>query len=136
MSVRRRDATAPTEVEVVDLTETWRRRPWISYAIMGALLLATIGAGYAVQQAVATPQPAALANCKTSTATGPRVFIAPQPICILPHHKYTATVNTTQGTIVIELLPDQAPDTVNNFVVLAVNGYYNNLEWWKSEDWV
>ena len=120
----------------MDLPAVWRRRPWIPYVIMGALLLAAIGSGYAVQQAVATPQPAELAACKTSTAIGPHTYLGPQPHCILPHHKYTATVNTTQGEMVIELLPDQAPQTVNNFVVLAVNGYFNNLQWWKSEDWV
>ncbi len=36
----------------------------------------------------------------------------------------------------IELLPDTAPATVNNFVVLALHGYYNQLTFWKSEDWV
>jgi cyclophilin family peptidyl-prolyl cis-trans isomerase len=26
--------------------------------------------------------------------------------------------------------------TVNNFVVLAIHGYYNGLGFWKAEDWV
>jgi len=26
--------------------------------------------------------------------------------------------------------------TVNNFVVLAIHGYYNGLTFWRSEDWV
>lgn len=136
MSVRRRDAIGPAEVEVVDLPAAWRKRPWIPYVIMGALLLAAMGGGYAIQQALKVPQPAELLRCATSTATGPYAYIGPQPQCIVPHHKYTATVNTTQGQMVIELLSDQATDTVNNFVVLAVNGFYNNLQWWKSEDWV
>jgi cyclophilin family peptidyl-prolyl cis-trans isomerase len=136
MSVRRRDSGAPTDLEAVDLPETWRRRPWIPYLIMAAVLVAALGSGYAIQQVVATPQPAELLRCATSTATGPYAYLGPQPRCILPHHKYTVTVNTTQGKMVIELLPDQAPETVNNFVVLAVNGFYNHLTWWKSEDWV
>jgi peptidylprolyl isomerase len=73
---------------------------------------------------------------ETSTAIGVHAFIAAQPICILPHHKYQADVNTTQGHVFIELLPDTAPVTVNNFVVLALNGYYSNSPFWKSEDWV
>jgi len=136
VSVRRRDAAAPTQAEVVELPEAWRKRPWIPYVIMGALLLAAMGGGYAIQQAVQVPQPEELLRCATSTATGPYTYLGPQPHCIVPHRKYTATVNTTQGAMVIELLPDQAPDTVNNFVVLAVNGFYNHLQWWKSEDWV
>lgn len=137
MSVRRRPDVTPTpEPETVELPETWRRRPWLPYLIMAAVIALVLGSGYAAQQALTPPTQPALASCKTSTATGPHVFIAPQPVCILPQHKYTATLNTTQGQVVIELLPDAAPVTVNNFVVLATNGYYNNLTFWKAEDWV
>jgi len=45
-------------------------------------------------------------------------------------------VNTTQGAIVIQLAPEVAPVTVNNFVVLAIHGYYTGLNFWKAEDWV
>jgi len=39
--------------------------------------------------------------------------------------KYTATMSTSRGEIVIELAADQAPKTVNNFVFLARNGFYD-----------
>ena len=39
--------------------------------------------------------------------------------------KYTATLETEVGNIVIELAADKAPMTVNNFVFLAREGYYN-----------
>ena len=136
MSVRRRDVAPAEQIELAELPEAFRRRPWVAYVIFAALVAALIGAGYGIGQAVQTPQPALLSNCITSTQTGPHTFIGPQPMCILAHRKYTATVNTTQGTIVIELLPDYAPKTVNNFVVLATHGYYNNLTWWKSENWL
>ena len=38
---------------------------------------------------------------------------------------YTATFDTTRGQIVIDLFADRAPATVNNFVVLAKDGFYN-----------
>jgi cyclophilin family peptidyl-prolyl cis-trans isomerase len=136
MSVRRRDVTPADQLELVELPEGFKRRPWIAYAIFAVLVAALIAAGYGIGQAVQAPQPAALANCITSTQTGPHTFIGRQPMCILPHHKYTASVDTTQGKIVIELLPDYAPSTVNNFIVLATHGYYNNLSWWKSENWL
>ncbi len=41
--------------------------------------------------------------------------------------KYIATINTTFGAIEIELLPKVAPKTVNNFVFLAKDGYYNDI---------
>lgn len=44
-----------------------------------------------------------------------------------PKKKYTATIETTRGTIVIELAPEHAPKTVNNFVFLAKEGYYDGI---------
>ncbi len=40
---------------------------------------------------------------------------------------YTATLHMAQGDIVIELYPKAAPITVNNFVFLAQQGYYNGV---------
>lgn len=39
----------------------------------------------------------------------------------------TATLETTKGTIVIELYPSDAPKTVANFIGLAEQGYYNGV---------
>ena len=39
--------------------------------------------------------------------------------------KYSATLATTQGEIVVELFAKDAPITVNNFVFLAKDGVYN-----------
>ncbi len=39
--------------------------------------------------------------------------------------KYTATLETSKGSIVCELFPKDAPKTVNNFVFLAKDGFYN-----------
>jgi cyclophilin family peptidyl-prolyl cis-trans isomerase len=43
-----------------------------------------------------------------------------------PTKKYTAILHTDRGDIQIELFAAQAPKTVNNFVFLAREGYYNN----------
>ena len=40
-----------------------------------------------------------------------------------------ATLDTTNGTIVVELYRAQAPKTVSNFVSLAESGFYTNLVW-------
>ena len=40
---------------------------------------------------------------------------------------YRATVTTDRGVIVMDLDPQLAPQTVNNFVGLARNGYYDGL---------
>ena len=39
--------------------------------------------------------------------------------------QYTATLNTNQGAIVIELFAKEAPKTVNNFITLARDGFYD-----------
>ena len=46
---------------------------------------------------------------------------------INPDHKYTATIDTTKGKIVAELFPKDAPLTVNNFVFLSREGFYNGI---------
>ena len=114
----------------------WTRRSWVALLVMGALVLALIGSGLLINKALERPVPTALANCQTSTQIAPHTFIGPQPICITAGQKFDATVNTTQGPIVMHLYPELAPVTVNNFVVLAVHGYFDGLTFWKSEDWV
>ncbi|MGO8683551.1 MAG: peptidylprolyl isomerase [Thermoleophilia bacterium] len=44
-----------------------------------------------------------------------------------PAKTYTATVSTDLGDIVIELFADKAPVTVNNFVFLARDGFYDGV---------
>ena len=40
---------------------------------------------------------------------------------------YRVTIHTNRGTIVMELDPHMAPQSVNNFVSLARRGYYDGL---------
>jgi peptidyl-prolyl cis-trans isomerase B (cyclophilin B) len=42
-------------------------------------------------------------------------------------HTYTVTISTPKGSIVLELDPELAPATVNNFVSLARDGFYDGL---------
>jgi peptidyl-prolyl cis-trans isomerase B (cyclophilin B) len=41
--------------------------------------------------------------------------------------QYTAIIETAKGNLVLELFADDAPMTVNNFVSLARDGFYNGL---------
>ena len=50
----------------------------------------------------------------------------PPALQIDPKKKYMAILHTVKGDIKVELLAAQAPITVNNFVFLAREGYYNN----------
>jgi cyclophilin family peptidyl-prolyl cis-trans isomerase len=52
----------------------------------------------------------------------------PPPTTIDLAKRYTATVHTSRGDFVITFVdPKVAPQTVNNFVVLAQEGYYDSL---------
>jgi cyclophilin family peptidyl-prolyl cis-trans isomerase len=103
---------------------------------MAVLIAVAIGSGLLIKHALEPAAPAALANCATSTQTAPHQYVGPQPMCITGQQKLVATITTTQGDVVMELHPDVAPVTVNNFVVLASHGYYNGMAFWKAEDWV
>jgi len=74
-----------------------------------------------------TPGPAEVAcgGTEPKAATEPKPqFTAPKQV-VKPGKTYTAEVQTSCGTIVIELLADQAPQTVNSFVFLAQEGYFD-----------
>ncbi len=49
----------------------------------------------------------------------------PPEMVIDPKKKYTAIVNTDKGDIVLDLFADKTPKTVNNFVFLASEGFYD-----------
>jgi cyclophilin family peptidyl-prolyl cis-trans isomerase len=55
-------------------------------------------------------------------------FPAAPEMCIDPEKDYTATMVTDAGTIELDLLEDEAPITVNNFVYLARYRYYDGLD--------
>ncbi|MCS6940060.1 MAG: peptidylprolyl isomerase [Roseiflexaceae bacterium] len=56
-------------------------------------------------------------------------YTAPPPMTINPSKTYIATITTPRGDIVIRLRPDLAPETVNNFVFLAREGFYDGVTW-------
>lgn len=136
---RQQPRTGGRAARPADQTEEpagWSRRSWLALFVMGVLVLALIGTGWLINKTLEQPVPPALASCRTSIQISPHQFIGRQPICITAAMKLDATVNTTQGPVVIHLYPEIAPVTVNNFVVLATHGYFNGLTFWKSEDWV
>lgn len=46
------------------------------------------------------------------------------------------SLETERGPIVMELYPDEAPETVANFITLVKKGFYNGLTFHRIEDWV
>jgi peptidylprolyl isomerase len=53
----------------------------------------------------------------------------PPALTIDAKKNYTATITTPRGDIVIKLRPDIAPQSVNSFVFLSKEGFYDGLTW-------
>lgn len=53
-------------------------------------------------------------------------YKAPPEMQIDVNKTYAATFKTDKGDIVVELFADKVPNTVNNFVFLAREGFYDN----------
>ena len=54
-------------------------------------------------------------------------FSEPPEMGIDPAKRYTATMSTSMGDMVIALDPARAPKTVNNFVFLALHHYFDGI---------
>lgn len=55
----------------------------------------------------------------------PKTYSAPPPMTIDTGKQYTATIETQKGDLVLELFAGDVPVTVNNFVFLARDGFYD-----------
>jgi len=54
-------------------------------------------------------------------------YSAPPAMVIDPQKRYTATFKTEKGDFVVELYADKVPRTVNNFVFLARDKFYDGV---------
>jgi cyclophilin family peptidyl-prolyl cis-trans isomerase len=54
-------------------------------------------------------------------------YSAPPALTIDPTHKYSATIDTSAGQMTAELFATAALNTVNNFVFLAREGFYDGV---------
>ena len=107
---------------------------WIAGAA-GIVILLVIGFVLIMNQGKrATPEaspvaePSSFANpdMPTNPAARDGMYSAAPAMAIDPAKKYIATIETEKGNIVAELYADKVPNTVNNFVFLAREGFYDN----------
>ncbi len=54
-------------------------------------------------------------------------YSSPPAVDIDKDKKYTASIETNKGAIIVELFADEAPITVNNFIFLAGEGFYEDV---------
>ncbi len=129
------------------------RYPWgwisgivVVVAVVGAIVWFTAGPGKpepptptVTPLPTITPTPTVAAtpteSAKTERGAVPmpenpaernNMYSAPPAMQIDPKKSYIATLQTARGDIVVELFADKVPRTVNNFVFLAREGFYDN----------
>ena len=87
--------------------------------IFSMLLLSFCGGEAVEDEIVQTTEVTEMTYDKTYTST--------PAMSIDVNSKYTAELETSLGNIVIELFTETSPITVNNFVNLSNDGYYNDV---------
>jgi cyclophilin family peptidyl-prolyl cis-trans isomerase len=93
--------------------------------IAGAIILVAI---VAIIWIVAASQKAPQASAQMPTLVGTKQYSSAPPMLIDKSKQYTATVKMAKGgEFVIQLYADKAPITVNSFVFLARQGYFDGV---------
>jgi len=102
------------------------KRFLVSLLIILALLVGGCGS---TESPTATPTPTAkptpTPTLKATPTKTPRLYSAPPPMLIDQNKQYTAIIVTEKGNITLELFAKDVPVTVNNFVFLARDGFYD-----------
>jgi cyclophilin family peptidyl-prolyl cis-trans isomerase len=126
---RNRQLARQHERRQAERLQQQRKRQWTTIVV--ALAIALVGGGIAYYVFLGGDETQAGASGVTGATNEPTTGTKPKPQFSAPKQvlkkgtTYTAEVQTSCGTIVIELLADQAPETVNSFVFLAQKGYFD-----------
>jgi len=81
----------------------------------------------------AEPTEEETASMPADPATRTNMYSEPPEMQIDPSKTYIATISTAKGDIVVQLDAGTAPLTVNNFVFLARQGFYDDLTFHRVE---
>jgi cyclophilin family peptidyl-prolyl cis-trans isomerase len=107
--------------------------------IIAVLIFSSTGGSKKAPTTVTTPQPTpptappvkggqaitGATPCPAASSARVSQFAQAPPMCIVATKSYTATFDTSEGSIVVALATSSVPATVNNFVVLSRYHYYD-----------
>jgi len=112
------------------------RRRVLAFGAASVAVMALAACGGSTATPLPTPKPAntVASTAPTAAASNPsdvasrnNKYKSPPPITIDKSKKYIATIVTNKGTMKAELYADTAPVTVNNFVFLANDHFYDGV---------
>jgi peptidyl-prolyl cis-trans isomerase B (cyclophilin B) len=110
-------------------------RPLWAGVIALVVVVLVAGAGIAITISQRPDLTGPFARCSAAAQLAPGLYTAAPQMCINTKKNYTVDIETTKGLFTVQLLAGQSPKTVNNFVVLALNGYFNGLRFFDTRDW-
>ena len=122
------------EAQIAMQKENWHARSTATAKkgcfLTGALALFSILFLTACSAAPASPGGSA---AQLAPQQRSNMYKAAPPLTIDVNRTYVATIKTAKGDIAVDLYPKDAPQTVNNFIFLAREGFYNNLTFHRVE---
>ncbi len=80
-----------------------------------------------------SPQPEVACGGARPSPAEPATYDRPPPMELAPDVDYGALLTTSCGDIAFDLLEEDSPRTVNNFVFLAREGFYDGLTFHRVE---
>jgi len=102
----------PSRTKVAKAEKPLWKRPWFVVVVACVLIGVAIGVWYFV-----------IRDSESESGEKVMQWSESPAMEIDATKKYTATIRTEKGDIVVDLFADKAPKTVNNFVFLARQGY-------------
>ena len=100
----------------------------------GVLVVVAVLVGLALFTGGDGSQTAASDQCWSDQArAGDKSYDRPPRTVLDEDTDYSAVVTTSKGDIAMDLLEDEAPATVNNFVCLARDDFYEGIVWHRVE---
>lgn len=87
----------------------------------------------APEQSEQPAQEGAACGAEAPAPAEPQQYESPPEMQLQEGADYSATIVTSCGDIRLDLLEEEAPETVNNFVFLAREGYFDGLIWHRVE---
>lgn len=113
---------------------TTSHKPWVLLGVVFVVLLVLAQTLLpAANSNAPTAQSTAAAATPAATATPARDQLTAPPMSLIEGSKYAITVQTPKGSIGAQLLPTEAPQSVNSLVYLARSRYYAQSTVYKVE---
>ena len=133
----RRNPIGTNSQQKPTLTASTSRWRWIG-GIAAVLLVGTVALGCTVgpgkpESPASTTTEKETISMPTNPADRNNMYSEPPEMQIDTNKTYVATISTAKGDIVIQLDASAAPLTVNNFVFLSEQGFYDGLTFHRVE---